>query len=340
MSPGGRSAARRAMEAGLTAAEVLTRQVWFRLPEPWTEGARRWSARRRRRPAPPASLTAEHLAEGLRELLPRPPRLVLVHSSVDRVRLLGRDGRPLAITKAALEIRRVLDELLGAETTLCMPTHPLYKGDPGFLYDKAGLELSYSVSRTPSSVGLLTEFFRRERGTLRSAHPLSALAARGPRAKALLEGNLNEREPLPHGVDSGYFRFCREGGVVLGLGLPPSRYMTVLHVAEEVKDADWPVPGFFRRRRFRVTDEGGGERRVVVRERRPEFVRSLAMQRLCRDVRAEGILREAQIADVPAGVIDARAMLEMMETRQRGGATYPYVQPGLARWPAAPPPPS
>nr|MDJ0786637.1 hypothetical protein [Myxococcota bacterium] len=97
---------------------------------------------------------------------------------------------------------------------------------------------------------------------------------------------------------------------------------------EEVRDQDWPVPDFFLRRRFRLTD-AEGSREVVVRERRPEFVRALSMGRLCRDVRERGILRESEIGGIPAGVIDARAMWEMMVERQRT-STYPYALARLA----------
>lgn len=321
------------------AAELAARQLWFRLSEPMQERVqRRLGGRGSSAGPPPARISCDELAAGLRALHPEPPRLLLVHSSADRLRLLGADGEPMPGPKAALAVLEILEEWVGREGTLCMPTHPLYRADPGFLYDKSDLVLEYRPDRTPSSVGLVTEYFRRSPGTLRSRHPLSSLAARGPLAEELLEGNLNDREPLPHGADSGYLRLCQAGASVLGIGLAPQRYMTILHVPEEVRDADWPVPDFFLRRRFRVTDaEGTAE--VVVRERRPEFVRSLSMGQLCRDVREDGILREAEIGGIPAGVIDARAMWQMMVERQRA-TTYPYFLTRIAAIGRAPRPPT
>jgi aminoglycoside 3-N-acetyltransferase len=223
----------------------------------------------------------------------------------------------------------MLLDLVGEGGTLCMPTHPLYKGDRGFLDDKTDLELVYQSWRTASSVGLLTEMFRRDPMTLRSEHPLCSLAARGPLSSSLLKGNLNDDLPLPHGRHSGYFRFCAGGGTVVGIGLPLYRYATVLHCAEECADADWPVKNFFRVRHFIVESQGGQRRQVSVRERRPEYVRSLALGRLRADALRAGVLREQTVKGLRLDALDAKGFFEMMLDKQRHGP-YPFVYPRLA----------
>jgi hypothetical protein len=155
------------------------------------------------------------------------------------------------------------------------------------------------------------------------------LAAHGPLAADLLQENLNDRQPLPHGSDSGYYRFCRAGGTVIGIGLPLYRFATVLHCAEEVADANWPVPDFFRPRRFIVEHSDGTMKHVTIRERRPEFVRALALGRLRRDALRVGVLKELDISGVRLDVLDARGFFEMMVARQQRGP-YPFVFPELA----------
>jgi aminoglycoside 3-N-acetyltransferase len=231
--------------------------------------------------------------------------------------------------KAAVWLIEVLTSALGDCGTLTMPTHPLYKENPGFMVDKSDLVLTYSPQKTPSSVGLLSEFFRRAPGTLRSRHPLSSLAARGPLAEELLADNLNDREPLPHGAESGYYRFCQRGGLVVGLGVQLIKPLTILHVAEEVRDRDWPVCDFFYTRRFEI-DDGGEKRLVTVRERRPEFVRGLALGQCRRDFLGHGILNEGCLGGMQVETVRSRQLLEWMQARQRG-STYPYYWTTLSR---------
>lgn len=317
-----------AVEAGRVAGELAARQVWFRLPERLRVRAQERLRRRGATDHCPV-VSGARLREHLQRCVPAASRLLMVHSSSDRFQLADDRGTPLPGPRGALEILGILKALVGSDGTLCMPTHPLYADDPGYLFDKSDLVLRYSPRRTPSSVGLLTELFRRDANSMRSAHPLSSLTARGPDAASLLRDNLNSREPLPHGIDSGYYRFCREGGTVLGLGLDLLKFLTILHVAEEVRDADWPVPGFFYRRRFLVESEKGW-REVLVRERRPEFVRGLSHRRLRRDLLAEGVLRETQVDGVRIDTVDSKSFLEFIMEKQKE-SPYPYYLPTLAR---------
>lgn len=314
----------------LAVGEVLARQIYWRRP-PRSERPGRQGAVLARRAAQPARVEAAKLAEHLHAIAAAAGNgLVMVHSSADRLQIVEADGSLRRGAEAASWLLRTLLEAVGESGTLCMPTHALYKADPGFMFDKSELVLRYSPRRTPSRVGLLTELFRRQSGTLRSLHPLSSLAARGPRASELLAGDLTGEAPLPHGVQSGYHRFCREGGTVVSVGLPLLKPMTILHVAEEVQDGRWPIPGFFYPRRFEVEDPSGSWRTVTVRERRPEYVRSLALQRVRRDFVARGLLREKMVDGVRVDTADARGVLEFMLERQRR-STYPYLWPNLAR---------
>lgn len=315
------------LDPAFVAGELVARHVYWRSPS-----LVRLLGRYRNRRRPATLLDRSELRGRLSELGVREGGLALVHSSIAGLALPGPGNEP-AIDNPLLVGSQLLGDLralLGAEGTLAMPTHPLYRGDTEFLSDKSSLFLEYEPARTPSSVGIMTELLRRKRGCQRSRHPLSSLACLGPLAAELLHENLNERSPLPHGVDSPYYRICRLGGVIVSIGVPLIKSITCIHVAEEVRDAEWPVRDFFYPRRFNVR-EGSEVRAWTVRERRPEFVRSLALSVLRRDLLREGILVETDLGGVPVHAAAARGVLEYMLARN-SRSPYPYVLPKLSRW--------
>jgi len=302
------------------AIEFVTRQVYWRAP-----ALSRWYGSQ----APPAqSAGREALSEALEAAGVRPGAVVLLHAGLGGVSLRGREpamANPLAVASAVLS--DVL-ALLGPTGTLAVPTHPLFSGDPGFLAGERDCPAwDYDPARTLSGAGLLSELFRRRRGVERSLHPLSSVGAAGPQAAAILAGNLRTGA-LPHGADSGYWRISRLGGLVVSIGRPLIRCMTMIHVAEEVRDAAWPIADFFRSRQFRIR-QGAGWTTHTVRERRPRYVRCLLLRQLRRDLLGEGILREGRVGSLRLDYADAWATVEYMLERNRN-STYPYLWPRTA----------
>ena len=241
---------------------------------------------------------------------------------------IGKLG-PVATASAIL---REMIAAVGDEGTLVLPTHPHYRDDPGYhsRVEKSRLVLNYDPERTPSSVGLVSELFRRYPGSLRSHHPLQTISCRGRRAEELLCGNLNDDKPLPHGAHSGYYRFCVARGLVLSIGVPLIKCCTLIHVAEDVRDADWPIRNFFRERRFRVRRLGRDERDWIVRERRPLFVRSYCDGQLHRDLLREGILTEGYAGTIRFDYANARSIFEYLMHRN-SSTGYPYFLTRLAQ---------
>jgi aminoglycoside 3-N-acetyltransferase len=161
-------------------------------------------------------------------------------------------------------------------------------------------------------------------------HPYNTLAACGPLAAELFHDNLNEHKPLPHGVDSGYYRFCQRNGVVIGIGVPLGRYMTLIHVAEEVRDQNWTIPDFFEQREYLVRINGE-DRPCVVRQHRLEYsMFCLCMRKLRRDLVYEGILHEGRVGSVRVDWARAGEVFDYMMTRNQR-SPYPYYWPWLVR---------
>ncbi len=304
----------------LRGAEIAARQVYWRSP-----GLRRALRRVRssspRRGTGPIAVEIDELRAALRRAGVARDGLLMVHNSLDKL-ILRAGGEELIGYAAAARLIEELRGLLGPGGTLVMPTHPLYPDDPGFMHDKRDLVLAYNPRRTPCRVGLLGEAFRRSKGVVRSRHPLSSLAATGPMAAELLHGNLDESEPLPHGIRSGYYRFCQAGGLAVSINTSLLQALSIAHVAEEVRDEAWPVRNFFYRRRFMVRGDGG-DREWVVRERHPIFARNVSLGQLRRDLLRERLLVETDRAGFRIDHADAKGVLTYMLRRNEGG-TYPF----------------
>ena len=113
---------------------------------------------------------------------------------------------------------------------------------PSFhLVERAQRARCWDWPTTPSTVGWLSEFFRRQHGTHRSDHYSHSVAARGPGAADLVSGH-RRREGYTspwdlapwgrtYGTHSPMLRAYRRGGKILMLGVD-YRTSTYIHLVE------------------------------------------------------------------------------------------------------------
>lgn len=126
-------------------------------------------------------LTKEMLVEALRGFHIEKDSILLVHSSL---KALG------PIDGGAETVIAALEETV-SEGTLVMPTFA-QKNWETVMQD-------WHMDR-PSDVGYITEVFRTQKGSLRSDNPTHSVAARGPLAEALTQGDIKEGpRPGPYG---------------------------------------------------------------------------------------------------------------------------------------------
>ncbi|MGW8257817.1 MAG: AAC(3) family N-acetyltransferase [Thermoguttaceae bacterium] len=287
---------------------------------------------RGRRDAAPRIIDRQELKRHLQQIGVTAGALVMAHSSVSNLQFSDNAENKPAIPsffRVAEELVNDLLELVGPTGTLVMPTHANYQGKVEPSSSGLAKEICYDPLSTPCAVGLANELFWRRKGVLRSLHPYNTLAAYGPLAEELLRDNLNQHKPLPHGIYSGYYRLCQRKGLVVSIGLPLRKCMTLLHVGEDVRDQEWPIKNFFQEYSYLVRINNRNERNIV-RQCRSEYGKyALCRWKAFADLIRDQVLHEGEVNGVPVGWARANEVFDYLMRRNRN-STYPYYATWLA----------
>lgn len=156
--------------------------------------------------------TKEELLHNLKNLGVEPGDILFIHSSF---KSLG------PVEGGAETVVSALEDAVGSDGLILMPSFNLIEGDKR--------AKTWNIETTPSTVGWLTEFFRRMSGTYRSDHYSHSVAARGKGAKDFIAGHLSregykspwDREPWgkTYGIYSPMYRAYQNDGKILMLGV-------------------------------------------------------------------------------------------------------------------------
>lgn len=174
--------------------------------------------------------TVDSLMIDLANLGVRPGMILLVHSSLSTLGWVC--GGPVAVVLA-------LEQLLGPQGTLVMPTHSSDLSDPatwenppvppewwGIIRQTMP---AYQPDLTPTrGMGAIPECFRKQPGVQRSVHPQMSFAARGPKAAFI---TAHHSLAFGLGAESPLARLYDLEGWVLLLGVGHGNN-TSLHLAE------------------------------------------------------------------------------------------------------------
>lgn len=187
---------------------------------------------------------------GLHELGVVSGDLLLVHSSL----------RSFGYVKGGADA--VIDALLetvGDSGTVLVPTltFSILKSWPHL----------FSVGKTPSSTGRITETLRQRKEAVRSGHPVSSAAAIGSQAAYLTA----EHRDTPCGPDSPYYRLYECGGKVVFFGASLGSN-SVFHCAEEIA---CPAYLGFATIKDAIVEDRDGRRRTVTARRYDCFDRGI-----------------------------------------------------------------
>lgn len=148
---------------------------------------------------------------------------VLIHSSMNQLNLSFSFGHILPLVRS----------VIGEKGTMLFPTFPSL---PSYQFLSRGE--TFDVRKTPSHMGILTEYARRQRDAVRSLHPTKSVCAIGPLARTLTA--THSESPYAFDRCSPYYKLAEHGGKIIGLGVSTERNSFV-HCVEDVLKEDFPV---------------------------------------------------------------------------------------------------
>ncbi len=129
---------------------------------------------------------------------------------------------------AATVIQAVQD--WSGHALLAMPTH-------SYCYPQLSSPAPvFDPSKTPSKVGAISEYFRKQPSVRRSLHPTHSIACQGPGADALAAGH--ELCDTPCGAGSPYAKLVQCDAAVLMFGVSLES-CTLFHTAEDAADVPY-----------------------------------------------------------------------------------------------------
>ena len=218
---------------------------------------------------------------------------LLVHSSF---KSLGPGVNDAADVVAALK------KAIGKKGNLLFPTlsyESVTKDNPHF-----------DIRNTPSCVGAINEWFRKQPGVIRSMHPTHSVAVYGPDAAEIVAGHHLDNTPV--GSNSPFCKLRDRGGqiLMLGCGLRPS---TSMHGVEELVMPPYllkPVVTYI------CVDWDGSSRPMV---KTKHFFENKHGERLTqrydrlKHVLPADVLRKGKVLDAECYLIEAKPMWDIAE---------------------------
>lgn len=223
------------------------------------------------------------------------------------------------IDETAEAVISFLKNYIGENGNILMPSHPL-------LSEENGIKV-YDISNSKSTVGYLTEVFRKSAGVKRSQHPFSSIAVWGKERDYFLENNLNLNKPLPHGIDSPYYKFAQKNGKAILLGVTP-RSATIRHTAEEILDSEFNIPNFFKSHNVIVKDKNRLIGKYTVRHTDLRMSQLyISRPKVSRDWLNNGVLKTIDINGVPISCVLCKDAVEVILREEKKGNSYYPLAP-------------
>ena len=263
------------------------------------------------------SIDYSKIEEFLRDQGVNEGKLVVVHSAYAPFKGRG---------KTPNQLLDYLFNIIGSTGTLAMPAMPKFKNSANvedYLQTNCtDAVFEYDVVNSPIKTGVLPMMLHKRQYSVRSRHPINSLVAEGPLAKTMMDKNLEGDSPLACGNNSSW-KFCADNdAIIVGFGVDLTHSLTMIHVAEDVLDEDWPINNWYLNKTFIIKDHEFNKE-VTLRERAPKWgALHFAERTLCKDLIKKGILQSKVIDGVTIEVLNAKRMLDFLHSKNATG--YPY----------------
>lgn len=233
---------------------------------------------------------------------------LLVHSSLSKMGYV--EGGAKTVVSALMEV-------VGTDGHLLMPTSP-----------NNHLQLEYvqrlsefDVLKSPSTLGAISEYFRKLPDVKRSLHPTEPVSCWGKDAAFYVGSHFGQL--TPYNENSPFYKVADTNGKILMIGVTLDNAGTNLHCLEDAVDFKYPVY-CYEIFEVKVRDEAGVLRVMKTKVHNPVWSKRRKCDELIPLFEKNGALTRLKLGMAECLLIDAKAMLEIMllEYKERGVTMY------------------
>lgn len=259
------------------------------------------------------TVSKRQLMEDFRRLGLKSGDVVLVHSSLTSIGFV--EGGADTVVDALMEV-------IGGEGLLAMPCLSLM----GSMAETLRRGLTFDPRSTPSTVGAITETFRKRGDVHRSVHPTHSVCAWGKRAERLVSGH--ESASTTFGPGTPWHRIVEEDGIIVGLGINLGP-VTPVHIVED-SIPDFPVDVYYSEPfAAKVTCHDGRELVMSVRAHNPQVSKTRIDHEDGRWIRSffteylsnTGVLKTGHVGQASCWSMRARDLVKAQKQLMKQGIT-------------------
>ncbi|MGZ4033571.1 MAG: AAC(3) family N-acetyltransferase [Bacteroidia bacterium] len=255
-----------------------------------------------------SGITKSKLVDDLKKIGIREGDSVLVHCSLSKIGFVI--GGPETVVDSLFEV-------VGKTGTLLFPTFTAAGRNKTYLEQN----LFFDLKNTPSQMGAITEYFRKQNNVFRSFHPTDSVAASGPLAEYYTNSHFGQL--TPYNEFSPFRKLCEKNGKILMLGTTLNGACTNLHTLEDAVDFKYPV---YDNKIFdvKMIDANGLESTMRTKVHNPDYSAKRNCDALKPLFEKENVLVNGTIGEAKSMLIDANKMLQVMikEYKEYGVTMY------------------
>jgi aminoglycoside 3-N-acetyltransferase len=244
------------------------------------------------------SYSTESLLASLRSLGVHDGDSVMLHSSFDPD--CGFKGTIADLTDTFLEA-------VGPTGNLLMVSLPYRTSSRKYLDQLS----RFDVRKTPSGMGLVSEFFRRRAEVLRSLHPTHPVLVCGPKASWYVEDH--DRSLFPCGSGTPFGKLLEENGKVLFFNVRFATF-TFFHYIEDLVKDRLPFPLYHDpAHEVPVVDHTGESTTVKTHVFSDEAIRRRRFQVLEDELRSRGLIVRRKLKNTVLEAVNVREAVDCAE---------------------------
>lgn len=235
--------------------------------------------------------------------------IILIHSSTDGLEKIG-----ATCEQCMVFLKKLVKEKSCTIVMACFPVTNLKK-----MTDKSR---PYNPKKTLCWTGMLSNMFIADSECVRTRFPFNSLAAIGPKAREIMDGDLDAK--LVYDKTSAWQYCCNHHAKILFLGIKASGANTMaIHMLPDYMGEEWPIDDWYEEKIYKVKlNEDIVD--VLVKGQRGFWYKYVMEEGTSGKLKKAGLLEEYDIYGCNFGIVsDSLKMLNFLaEETRKGKLTY------------------